>query len=86
MNGRLMYDYRILTTRILEKCGSFAEFARRMKISERNLHRKISNQISFTAKDVENAVTVLGLNRSEISDIFFTLISPKNADFFLGET
>lgn len=67
------YDYSKLKGRIIEKCGTLGEFAKRMSLSDKTIGLKLDQLRPFTAKDIEKAVAVLDLDRSEINLYFFTL-------------
>ncbi|MGN0532996.1 MAG: DUF739 family protein [Eubacterium sp.] len=67
-----MYDYSKLRGRIVEKCGTIAEFAKRMDLSERTVSLKLNQKRGFKDKDIEKAITVLDINRNDILPYFFT--------------
>lgn len=67
------YNYSKLSGRIEEICGSRAEFARRMHLSERSISLKMSGKIPWTQKDIAQACIVLSIDTSEIPEYFFAL-------------
>ena len=66
------YDYSKLNGRIIEVCGSQAEFAKRMKMSEHSVSHKLNNKTNFKQDDIDRALTVLHLEKASIPDYFFT--------------
>lgn len=68
----MKYDYSKLKGKIIEVCGNNTEFAKRMKLSERTISLKLSNQVPFKQTDIEQAVKVLGLKSTDIEKYFFT--------------
>lgn len=69
----MAYDYSKLRGRITEKCGTLKKFAEQMSLSDRTIGLKLDQRRPFTAKDIEKAVAILDLDRSEINLYFFTL-------------
>lgn len=65
------YDYSKLNGRITEICGSQAEFARRMSMSQHSVSHKLNNRVSFRQDEIEEALAVLDIHRTEIADYFF---------------
>lgn len=68
-----VYDYSKLKGRIAEVCGSQAEFARRMNMSEHSVSHKLKNKIGFRQDEIEAAVDVLKIERDNITDYFFAI-------------
>ncbi len=69
----MAFDYSKLNGRIVEKCGSQGNFAKRMKLSERSISLKLNNKISWKQIEIQKAIDVLGLTTNQIKDYFFTL-------------
>ena len=67
------YNYSKLSGRIEEICGSRAEFAKRMHLSERSISLKMNGKIAWTQKEIAQACVVLFIDPSEIPDYFFTI-------------
>ena len=68
----MVYDYSKLNGRIAEVCGSQAEFARRMEMSQHSVSHKLNNKVGFRQEEIETALCVLGISREQVSDYFFT--------------
>ena len=68
-----VYDYSKLKGRIAEVCGSQAEFARRMSMSEHSVSHKLKNKSGFRQDEIETAMDVLRIDRQNITDYFFTV-------------
>lgn len=74
----MAYDYSKLNGRIVEKCGTQAEFAKKMGLSERTISMKLNNKIAFKQSEIQKALDVLDLVSEEIQVYFFTLKVQKN--------
>ena len=68
-----IYDYSKLKGKIAEICGSQAEFARRMNMSEHSISHKLKNKIGFRQDEIETAMDVLSIDRENVTDYFFTV-------------
>lgn len=68
-----MYDYSKLHGRIVEVCGTKAEFARRMDLSERSVSLKLNNERGWKQAEMLKAAEVLNFPISKIKQYFFTL-------------
>ena len=66
-------NYNKLKGRIVEKCGTQGEFARRMSLSERTVSLKLSGQIPFKQPEILKAVEVLDLAHEDIQAYFFAV-------------
>ena len=69
----MAYDYSKLNGRIVEKCGTRANFAEMMGLSERTISLKLNNKISFKQPEIQKALKILDLKINEIQAYFFTL-------------
>lgn len=78
MNRSREYDYSKLNGKIREVCGTQNEFARRMRKSVRIICQKLNNLTGFKQCDIEDAIDILGIDRSEIPDYFFAEKVQKN--------
>lgn len=67
-----MYNYKKLIGRIVEKCGTQYEFAKRMNLSERTISLKLSGKVEFKQSEIELACRILQINKNEIVKYFFT--------------
>lgn len=70
-----MYDYSRLKGRIVEVCGTFKEFAKKMGLSERTISLKMNQKTFFSQNEIDKAVEVLGLSYKDIVPYFFCLKS-----------
>lgn len=67
------YDYNKLLGRIVEKCGTQAEFSRRMHLSERSISLKLNGIRSWKQAEISLACEVLNIPVHEIPIYFFSL-------------
>lgn len=67
------YRYDKLLGRIVEKCGTQAEFAKRMQLSERTVSLKLNGKRPWSQVDIAKACEVLDIELTEIQGYFFTL-------------
>lgn len=68
-----VYDYSKLNGKIAEVCGTQAEFARRMKMSQHSVSHKLNNKSAFTQEQIEDAIDVLGIERQNVGNYFFAV-------------
>lgn len=68
-----IYDYSKLNGRIAEICGSQAEFARRMNMSQHTVSHKLNNRVGFRQDEIEDALEVLRIERVDVPMYFFTV-------------
>lgn len=69
----MAYEYSKLNGRIVEICGTRAEFAKRMGLSERTVSLKLNNKVPWKQPEIMKAIQVLGLDEADIQEYFFTL-------------
>lgn len=69
----MAYNYTKLIGRIVEKCGTRANFARAVGLSERSISLKLNNKIAFKQTEIEKSLQVLGLGKEDVMDYFFTV-------------
>lgn len=69
----MAYEYRKLIGRIIEICGTRAEFAKRMGLSEKTISLKLNGKIDWKQSEILKAAEILGIDDSEIQEYFFTL-------------
>lgn len=67
------YDYSKLIGKIVEKFRTRAAFAEKIGLSEKSLSSKLTNHSAFKQSEIERAVCLLDLDKSEIANYFFTL-------------
>ena len=65
-------DYSKLLGRITEMCGTKGAFAAAVGMGMDTLGAKLKGKSAFTADEIYKAVSVLGLNISDIPAYFFT--------------
>lgn len=69
----LLLDYRKLKGRIVEKCGTQTEFAKKMNTSSRTISLKLNSKIDFSQKEILKASSILEIDKSDIVPYFFTI-------------
>lgn len=70
----MAYEYRKLMGRIVECCGTQANFAKAMGLSERTVSLKMNNKIDFKQDEIKRACEILDINAMEIPAYFFTVM------------
>lgn len=66
-----MYDFRKLSGKIKEKCGTQEEFARLLNISPQALGNKLKGKTPFKVVEIDKACLILDIDSSEIPLYFF---------------
>ena len=66
------FDYSKLKGRIVEKCGTQANFANKIGLSERSVTLKLNGLRSFKQGDIEKITEVRELSHDDIGTYFFT--------------
>lgn len=69
---KMAFDYAKLKGKIIEKYGSQIEFAKAMQVSENTLSLKLNNKVRFTADDIVQITDLLGVDKNEVGQYFFT--------------
>lgn len=69
----MAFNYAKLLGRIVEICGTQANFAEAMGLSERTISLKLNNKIGWKQGEMEQACNVLHLPYSEIPAYFFAV-------------
>lgn len=67
----MVFDYRKLLGRIVEKFGTQAKFASAIGLSERSVSLKLNNRVYWKQIEIEAARTALCLDESDIPEYFF---------------
>ena len=67
------FNYRKLRGRIVEICGTQAEFATRMNKSERTISLKLQGKIPWGQEEIMNALDVLQLDATDVQEYFFNV-------------
>ena len=65
-------NYRKLRGRIVEICGTQAEFSKRMGCSEKTISLKLNGKIMFDQKEIDRAISILKLTLADIPEYFFS--------------
>lgn len=68
------HDYSKLKGRIVEKMKNQTAFAHKLGMSQSSISHKLNNIVDFTQSDIEAAVEVLDIPKSDIVSYFFTAI------------
>jgi transcriptional regulator with XRE-family HTH domain len=68
---KMSFQYNKLRGRIVEICGSQAEFARRIGQSEQIITAKLSGRSSFTQDNIIAWSNVLDIDQNDIGSYFF---------------
>mgnify|MGYP002522641819 CR=1 FL=1 len=68
-----MFDYSFLLGKIKERCGTHAEFAAKMHLSERTISQKLNQKVDFSQSEIKKASEILGIDDANIQLYFFTL-------------
>lgn len=69
----MAFDYSKLKGRIVEKCGSQCEFARRFGWSERTLSLKMNGKVAWKQDEICKALSLLNLSEDDVQEYFFTI-------------
>lgn len=67
------FDYSKLKGRIVEKCGTQANFANKIGLSERSVTLKLNGLRPFKQTDIEKILEVLELSHDDIGTYFFKI-------------
>ena len=68
----MSYDFSKLQGRIVEICGTQAEFAKRIGLSERSISLKINGKTAWKQDEISKAIEILLLMPEDIQLYFFT--------------
>jgi len=68
----MSFAYNKLRGRIIEICGSQAEFSKRVGQSEQSITAKLSGRSSFTQENIITWSEVLDIDQNDIGSYFFT--------------
>ena len=69
----LLYDYKKLRGKIVEKYATMQNFAKSMEWAERTLSLKINNKRYWKQWEITKACKLLDINKEDIVSYFFTL-------------
>ena len=68
----MVYDYSKLIGKIKEKFGTHERFADALKIGRVSLSLSLNSKREFSQKEIETAIDLLGLEKKDIPEFFFT--------------
>ena len=68
----MRYSYNKLKGKIVEVCGSRRNFAKSIGISDVALSAKLNGERYFRLQEIEKAIEVLGIDRSQVPEYFLT--------------
>lgn len=69
----MIFDYAKLKGRIVEKFGTFYQFAKAINSSPQSVSNKLKNSVSISQKDIILWSEILDISPGEIGKYFFTL-------------
>lgn len=69
----MSFEYSKLLGRIKEKCGTQAEFAKAINISERSVSQKLNGKRSWRQDEIVRACEALDIKEESIPSYFFTM-------------
>ena len=69
----MSYDYSKLEGKIKEVCGTRANFAQMVNLSEKSVSDKMNGKVGWSQKQIETARKILKLSEKDIPLYFFTL-------------
>lgn len=67
------YDFSKLRGKIVEKYGNITSFASKLDVSVATLSLKLRGRRSFSNREIEQCIELLGIDRSQIPEYFFKL-------------
>ncbi len=67
------FNYRKLRGRIVEMCGSQAEFAKEIGLSERSVSLKMQGKVYWRQQEIAKAIEVLELGPEDVQEYFFNV-------------
>ncbi|MDD6397435.1 MAG: DUF739 family protein [Selenomonadaceae bacterium] len=73
----MSFDYSKLKGRILEKCGTKADFAKLMGATEQTISLRLNNKRTWKQNDILKACQILDIAAEDVPVYFFTLIVQK---------
>lgn len=68
----MIYKTDRLKERILERCGSFKEFADRLGMDKTTLSKALSNGSEWKGSNLMRAIEILEIPMEEVNTYFFT--------------
>lgn len=68
---KVRFDYSKLRGRIVEKCGSIDNFAKKIDVTPTTVGRKLSEKSEWSQGEIIKACEVLDISANEIAAYFF---------------
>lgn len=68
----MSFDYSKLKGRITEKCKTQCRFAELLGLSKATVTAKLQSKSGFTQEEITRILEILEIEKSDISDYFFT--------------
>lgn len=69
---KIVFDYAKLLGKIKEVFNSQAAFAKAIGLSESALSQRLTNKVDFSQEEILRSVSILGINRRQVAEYFFT--------------
>lgn len=69
--SKIEFNYSKLRGRIVEKCGTQEEFAKRINKDRSSINLTLNNKRDFTQKEIVAACDVLDISSNDIGQYFF---------------
>lgn len=69
--SKIEFNYSKLRGRIVEKCGTQEEFAKRINKDRSSINLTLNNKRDFTQKEIVAACDVLDISNNDIGQYFF---------------
>lgn len=66
------WDYRKLSGKIKEVCGTQEEFSKRIGLGRVSVSKRMNNQLDFSQEEIFKSCDVLHIPKVEIPTYFFT--------------
>lgn len=68
----MSFNYRKLRGRIIEVCGTQANFSEKLGMGRVSLSKRLNNQLQFSNEEIMKACVILNIDRQDIPEYFFT--------------
>jgi len=69
--SKIEFNYSKLRGRIVEKCGTQEEFAKKINKDRSSINLALNNKRDFTQKEIVAACDVLDISNNDIGQYFF---------------
>ena len=74
----MLFDYRKLRGRIVERYGSQSKFVKEFGVSNNTFSQKMNNKVRFTSDDIIKMTKLLEIPIHDIGPYFFDILVSKN--------